>query len=210
MKQNIIENGKKLIFPIIFLIIGVLFIIFSDTVTEYIVMALGSLLLIYGLSIIFTNLFYKRSFANIIEKYKTIASIIIGLLSIIFASNIADLLMIFAGFYIVLSSLISFYTTWKFYPKSKEKNIQLIFIGFELAIGLVLSFSPGESLSFICILIGAYLIYKSIITIINTLFFKKEKNYGFFYTNYKYEETKKHDPNIIDHDDIKDDQILKK
>ena len=210
MKKINKETIKKLLPSLILILLGLLFIIFSNSITNYIVTILGGILLIYGLSTLLYALYNKKKYNPTLDYYKGGITSVFGLLLVIFSKSIANLIMVFSGFYVVLTSLVSIYTSWKFYTKSKEKNVRLIFSFVELVIGLVISFSPQSSLSFICILIGIYLLYKGVIIILNILVFKENKNYGFFYTNSTFKEERKKDPNIINHDEITDDHIIKK
>lgn len=210
MKKINKQTIKKLLPSLILIILGLLFIIFSKSITNYIVLILGCILLIYGLSVVFYALYNKKKYNPTLNFYKGGITSLFGLLLIIFSKNIANLIMVFSGFYVVLTSLVSIYTAWKFYSPSKERNIRVILAFIELAIGLTISFSPQSSMSLICIFIGIYLLYKGIVIALNILAFKQKKNYGFFYTNSSFKEEKNKDPNIIDHDEITDDHIIKK
>lgn len=210
MKKINKETFKKLLPSLILVILGLLFVIFSNSITNYIVIIIGGILLIYGLSTLIYAIYNKKKYNPTLDFYKGGITALFGLLLVIFSRNIANLIMVFSGFYVVLTSLVSIYTAWKFYTPSKERNARLILSFIELAIGLVISFSPQSSLSFICILIGVYLLYKGAIIALNILLFKEKKNYGFFYTNSTFKKEKEKDPNIIDHDEITDDHILKK
>ena len=204
------DTLKNLLPPLVLIILGLLFIIFSNSITNYIVVIIGGILLLYGLSTLIYAIYNKKKYNPTLDFYKGGITSLFGLLLIIFSKNIANLIMVFSGFYVVLTSLVSIYTSWKFYSPSKERNVRLILSFIELVIGLTISFSPQSSLSFICILIGIYLLYKGIVIALNILVFKEKKNYSFFYTNSTFKEEKKQDPNIIDHDEITDDHILKK
>jgi uncharacterized membrane protein HdeD (DUF308 family) len=210
MKKINRSTLKQLLPSIIFVLIGLLFIIFSESITNYIVLILGICVLGYGLYNIFVALYNKKRINPTFNYYKGGIATVIGVLLVLFSKNIANLIMVFAGFYVVLSSLLSIYTAWKLYTPSKERNTRLVFGGVELLIGLILTFLPQSSLSFICIVIGIYLLYKGSTMAIGILFFKQKRNSGFFYSNNTYYEEKNDDPNIIDHDDIKDKDILKK
>lgn len=210
MKKINKQTIKKLLPSLVLIILGLLFIIFSKSITNYIVLILGCILLIYGLSVVFYALYNKKKYNPTLNFYKGGITSLFGLLLIIFSKNIANLIMVFSGFYVVLTSLVSIYSAWKFYSPSKERNIRFILAFIELAIGLTISFSPQSSMSLICIFIGIYLLYKGIVIALNILAFKQKKNYGFFYTNSSFKEEKNIDPNIIDHDEITDDHIIKK
>ncbi len=201
---------KKLILPLILIIIGVLFIIFSESVANYMIIILGGILAIYGISTLLIALYNKKKYNPKLDYYKGGITLILGLLLIIFSKGIANMIMLLSGFTITISGLLSVYTTWKLYPRSKEKLVRLLFGIVELGIGIFLAFAPQTSISVICLLIGGYLIWKGMIILVDFFFFKGKKNIGNFYTYSYYEEKKNNDPNIIDHDEITDDQILKK
>lgn len=201
---------KKLILPLILIIIGVLFIIFSESVANYMIIILGGILAIYGISTLLIALYNKKKYNPKLDYYKGGITLILGLLLIIFSKGIANMIMLLSGFTITISGLLSVYTTWKLYPRSKEKLVRLLFGIVELGIGIFLAFAPQTSISVICLLIGGYLIWKGMIILVDFFFFNGKKNIGNFYTYSYYEEKKNNDPNIIDHDEITDDQILKK
>ncbi|MBQ9730557.1 MAG: DUF308 domain-containing protein [Bacilli bacterium] len=201
---------KQLIVPIIFIVLGILFIIFSDSVANYFIIILGSITLIYGLTTLFIALYNKKKYNPKLDYYKGGICSILGLLLILFSKNIANLIMAFSGFAITVSGLLSTYTAWKLYPRGKEKLVRLIFGICELLIGLTIAFAPQTSMQVICLFIGGYLIWKGILMIIDLFFLNKKKNYGFFYTKSDFRREENNDPNIIDHDEIRDDQILKK
>jgi len=210
MKTFLKENYKQLLVYLSLILLGLLFVIFSNSISNYIVIILGVILVLFGGSTIAIALYQKKRINPTLNFYKGGISLIIGLLLIIFSKHIINLILLISGFIIVLSSLLSLYTTWKLYVPSKERNVRLILSSVELIIGLILTFSPQESISLICIILGIYLIYKGGISLLKLIAFKNSKNNRNFSTNFNYESEYKKDPNIIDQDEIKDDDILKK
>ena len=164
----------------------------------------------YGLSHFLIALFNKKRVNITVEYYKGGLGVIAGLLFMISRQNLVNILIVFAGLFAVVSSLVSLYVIMKAYSSSKERNIRLIFEIIELVLGLVLILAPQTSLSLICILIGVYLLYKGLVIGYSVIFLKEPKNFSFFYNNETSNSSPKKDPNIIDHDEITDDHIIKK
>ena len=204
------EKMKRLIQPIVLTILGLLFIIFSNSITNYLVLILGIAIFGYGLSHFLIALFNRKRVNITVEYYKGGLGVIVGLLFMISRQNLVNILIVFAGLFAVVSSLVSLYVIMKAYSSSKERNIRFIFEVIELILGLVLILAPQTSLSLICILIGVYLLYKGIVIGYSVIFLKEPKNFSFFYHKETSNSSPKKDPNIIDHDEITDDHIIKK
>ena len=113
MKKINKETLKNLLPSLILGILGLLFIIFSNSITNYIVIIIGGILLIYGLSTLIYAIYNKKKYNPTLDFYKGGITALFGLLLVIFSRNIANLIMVFSGFYVVLTSLVSIYTTWK-------------------------------------------------------------------------------------------------
>ena len=210
MKKINKDKVKRLIQPIVLVVLGALFIIFSNSITDYLVLILGVAIFGYGLSHFLIALFNRKKVNITVEYYKGGLGVIVGLLFMITRQNLVNILIVFAGLFAVVSSLFSLYVILKAYSSSKEKTIRFIFELVELILGLVLVCAPQTSLSLICILIGVYLLYKGIVIGYSVIFLKEPKTYSFFYNNEKHHDKPKKDPNIIDHDEITDDHIIKK
>ena len=210
MKKINKEKMKKIIQPIVLVVLGALFIIFSNSITNYLVLVLGIAIFGYGLSHFLIALFNKKKVNVTVEYYKGGIGVVVGLLFMITRQNLVNILIVFAGLFAVVSSLVSLYFILKVYSNSKERNIRFVFELIELILGLVLVFTPQTSLSLICILIGIYLLYKGLAIGYSVLFLKEQRNYSFFYHNEENYSKPKKDPNIIDHDEITEDHIIKK
>lgn len=211
MKTNIKEVISKYLPSVLLIILGIAFIIFSNSITTYIVTILGIYLIIVGANKLYQDHIYSKE--SYLYSLPGVTILILGILTVIFSSSLAAIFLSLIGVYVLCSGIISSINDYKSLNNNKENIIKLIFGIIETIIGIILVFKPGSTLSFINIIIGIYLIYKGIILIINKRYFKTTSSFSFIFksksSKKQTKETKK-DPNIIDHDEITDDDILKK
>lgn len=213
MKTNIKENISKYLPSILLIVLGVAFIIFSNSITTYIVTIFGIYLIILGANKLYQDHSYNKGNSSSLYSLPGVTILVLGILTIVFSSSLAAIFLILIGVYVLCSGIMSSILAYKMLNKSKESIAKLIFGIIETAIGIILIFKPGGTISFINIIIGIYLIYKGIILIINKRYFKATSGFSFTFKSTKHnsqKKQKKNDPNIIDHDEITDDDILKK
>ena len=109
MKKINKDKVKRLIQPIVLVVLGALFIIFSNSITDYLVLILGVAIFGYGLSHFLIALFNRKKVNITVEYYKGGLGVIVGLLFMITRQNLVNILIVFAGLFAVVSSLVSLY-----------------------------------------------------------------------------------------------------
>ena len=91
MKKFNKEKIKKIIQPIVLVVLGALFIIFSNSITNYLVLVLGVAIFGYGLSHFLIALFNKKKVNVTVEYYKGGIGVVVGLLFMITRQNLVNI-----------------------------------------------------------------------------------------------------------------------
>lgn len=172
--MNINIKKYNYINSIFYLIIGLLLIIFNQSIYSIIFQILGGLILIFGGYKIFLYLVLKNKNSSY-HLYNGMTFIFIGLFILLFGETLSYLLLIIFFFYLLVGSFLKLLEISKLMKYHKPYIIELIPTLLQLILSLFLIFNISKSIEITIIIIGIYLIIKSITSIFNT--YKLESKY---------------------------------
>ena len=216
--ETMTQKTKNTLLAVAILILGVAFIFFSDFVANSIMIILGIVIAAHGIFKLILSI-KDKEFEHNYNSIFYFAMAILGLVMIVLNTQLIFLIFLAIGIYVTLCGLFHLGVAIKVLPKGNDKTLKIVLSIVELAVGLVFLFFPHDTESIICILMGIFLVYKAIEMLLRIYVFKDKKDsvhvFHDFYFHHNEDETyreppRRKNPNIIDHDEITDDHIIKK
>lgn len=171
--QNIIKN--KLLSSIIFLVLGVLLLIAPAESLALFVRIIGAVLLVGALVRLIAYFVTKKEDRVPISLILGVAAAVIGLFFLIAPSVVTNILAYVFGAILILNSLLDLVIAVRL-PSGKAIAILLSLLG--LVLGVLIVVNPEAFASFMTRLIGATLIYESIVGIVTSIFARKTAKSG--------------------------------
>lgn len=171
--QNIIKN--KLLSSIIFLVLGVLLLIAPAESLALFVRIIGAVLLVGALVRLIAYFVTKKEDRVPISLILGVAAAVIGLFFLIAPSVVTNILAYVFGAILILNSLLDLVIAVRL-PSGKAIAILLSLLG--LVLGVLIVVNPDAFASFMTRLIGATLIYESIVGIVTSILARKTAKSG--------------------------------
>jgi hypothetical protein len=141
----------ELISSLLYILIGILFIVFRDQALGFAMTVAGALFLIFG---VFDLL--KNNWAG------GAVSLVTGLSIIIFGWILTEIVILVFGILIALKGIVSLIDELR---RSKKNIVDIVFASLTIVIGLMLAF--GELISFMIAVAGVMLMFSGIVKLIN-------------------------------------------
>ena len=142
----------ELISSLLYILIGVLFIVFRDQALSFAMTVAGVLFLIFGVFDLLKNNWTGGA-----------VSLIIGLSIIIFGWVLTEIVILVFGILIALKGTVALIDELR---RSKKNIVDIVFAALTIVIGLLLAF--GELLSIMIAIAGVMLMFSGIVKLINS------------------------------------------
>lgn len=153
---------QALIRALIFLVLGILIIIFPDPIMRIIVYILGALFIVMGvinLITYFSNRSHSRGEASDFTFILGILYILIGIILLVFYKQILLILPVVLGILLILDATLYFLESINLSKVSSGTGIPLLVYSIIMVIvGIIFMFNPFGSLSFLLRVFGVILI----------------------------------------------------
>ncbi len=166
--QNIIKN--KLLSSIVLLVLGVLLLIAPADMLRLYVRIIGAVLLLGALIRLVAYFITKKEDRAPISLVLGVAAAAIGLFFIVAPGVVTNTLAYVFGVILILNSLLDLVIAVRL-PFGKLVAVLLALLG--LALGVLITVNPDAFANFITRLIGATLIYESIVGIVTAILARK-------------------------------------
>ena len=166
--QSIIKN--KLISGIVFLVLGVLLLIAPSAMMVTFIRIIGGVLLVGALVRLIAYFVTKKEDRVPISLVLGVAAAAIGLFFVLGANVIPGILAYIFGAILILNSLFDLVIAVRL-PSGKLVAVLLALLG--LVLGVLIAVNPQAFANFITRLIGAALIYESVVSIVTALLARK-------------------------------------
>lgn len=182
--NKIIKRFEKLmissvLIAVLDIIVGIVFIQFTDLSTKMNVLILGSLVLIHGIFYIIKYIYDglgNRMFA--IDLIAGVASVILGLFIIFNPFDALKVLGIFACIWLCINGLEKIYFGYKFMKVNEDIYPLTSFIGILMIVmGILLAFNPFKLFMLITRLVGLFLICSGLFDTMACMLFRKRAKY---------------------------------
>lgn len=196
---------RKILFSSLLAVAGLLFIIFHQHITTFFVILLGLGIIIISIYKIFMA--KRRDELDRITLGIWLIGVLLGLIFIILNDALISILIIAIGLYLLVSGGFHLYVAIKAIYDPKDKKVKSVSSVIEIIIGLIFLLFPINTESLIIIMIGILMIYEGIETIFEVAYLRQTHHHSYYH---EYHEHRKTGPNVIDHDDLTDDDIIKK
>lgn len=171
--QNIIKN--KLLSSIVFLILGVLLLIAPTAMMDTFVRIIGGVLLVGALVRLIAYFVTKKEDRVPLSLILGVAAAAIGLFFVIAPGVVTGILAYVFGAILILNSLLDLVIAVRL-PSGKLAAVLLALLG--LVLGVLIVVNPHQFASFITRLIGAALIFESVVGVVTAILARKTAKSG--------------------------------
>ena len=145
------KSNSELISSLLYIVIGMLLVVFRDRTLGWVMTVVGTIFLIFGA-------------LELLRKNWTGAavSLIIGISIIVFGWVLTEIVILVLGVLIALKGVVSLIEALR---QFKKNTVDIVFAALTIIIGLLLAF--GELLSIMIAIAGVMLMFNGIIELIN-------------------------------------------
>ena len=143
------QVANALVVALVYVVIGILFCVFKREIANWIVYAVGILLIVQGV----LDMVSRRLVQGILEA-------VVGILCIVFARDIVEIAMIVFGVILLLWAVL------RLFDNSRKTALTLLYIVFAAVIGVLMIISHFRVLDWFFILIGVLLIVEGILCLL--------------------------------------------
>lgn len=178
--KKVIDRFRKLMLcsfltSILDIIVGILFILYTDVSTKICVVVLGAVILVHGLFYIIRYIYDglgTKFFA--IDLIVGVAAIILGLFTIFSPLNALKFMGVYFCGWLLVSGVEKLYYGYKFMKANEDIYPLVTFIGIlTVLMGVLVSFNPFKSFMLITRLTGLFLIASGLFDILSSMLFRK-------------------------------------
>ena len=145
------KSNSELISSLLYIIVGVLLVVFRDRTLGWVMTVVGTIFLIFGALELL-----RKNWTG------TAVSLIIGISIIVFGWVLTEIVILVLGVLIALKGVVSLIEALR---QFKKNTVDIVFAALTIIIGLLLAF--GELLSIMIAIAGVMLMFNGIIKLIN-------------------------------------------
>lgn len=178
--NKIVNRFEKLMFSsfavsVLDILIGILFILFTDTSTKICIVVLGSLILVHGIFYIIRYVYDglgTKFFA--IDLIVGVAAVILGLFTIFCPLDALKFMGILFCVWLIISGIEKLFYAYKFMKANEDIYPLVSFISIlTILMGILASFNPFKTFMLITRLVGLFLICSGLFDIMTCMLFRK-------------------------------------
>ena len=178
--KKVVDRFRKLMLcsfltSLLDIIVGILFIIFTDVSTKIIVIVLGAIILVHGLFCLIRYIYDglgTKFFA--IDLILGVAAIILGVFVIFSPLNALNFMGVYFCGWLLVNGIEKIYYGYKFMKANEDIYPLVSFIGIlTILMGVLVSFNPFKGFMLITRLTGLFLMASGLLDILSGMLFRK-------------------------------------